>query len=192
MPAPFDERDRARIRAELLASGRELFVAQGLRKTSLAELTASAGIAKTSFYAFFAAKESLYCELMLANAPAIRSRLLSTLDGEPRAAIGAFLRAVLAVLDEDPLYRRLITHPAELAAVTARLSPERAAELHEQAMLPIGEFLARTGLTGRRPEVVLGLLRAVLLLPLHRTEFGAVYDEVTEQLIEFVATGLTR
>ncbi|WHT18777.1 TetR/AcrR family transcriptional regulator [Crossiella sp. CA-258035] len=192
MPAHFDERDRARIRAELLAAGRELFVAQGLRKTSLAELTEPAGIAKTSFYAFFDSKESLYGELMLANAPTIQARVLATLRGEPRAAIGAFLREVLAVLAEDPLYRRLITHPEELAAVTARLSPERAAALREQAALPIGEFLARTGLSDRRPEVVLGVLRAVLLLPLHRNEFGEVYDEVVDQLVEFVASGLSR
>lgn len=196
MPAHFGEADRARIRAALLAAGLELFAAQGLRKTSLGELTAPAGIAKTSFYAFFNSKEQLYCELMLSRAPAIQGRLLAALDGAPEgtpgAAIGAFLRGVLAELDADPLYRRLITHPDELAAVTARLSAEQAAELRERAMLPIGEFLARTGLTEQRPEVVLGVFRAVLLLPLHRKEFGEVYPEVVERVVDFVAAGLSR
>jgi hypothetical protein len=39
---------------------------------------------------------------------------------------------------------------------------------------------------------VIGLMRVVLLLPLHRDEFAEdVYPVVLDQLIEFVANGLT-
>jgi AcrR family transcriptional regulator len=46
MPPPFSAEDRARITEQLLEAGRSLFTTQGLRKTSLDELVAPAGIAK--------------------------------------------------------------------------------------------------------------------------------------------------
>lgn len=78
-----------------MAGEKRLFTAQGLRKTSLDELVAPTGIAKSSFYAFFDSKEALYLELMLRQAPQLHNQLAAVLDQaeNARAALGGFLRA---------------------------------------------------------------------------------------------------
>ncbi|GAA3999965.1 TetR/AcrR family transcriptional regulator [Allokutzneria multivorans] len=199
MPTPFSAADRTRITEILLRTGENLFTTQGLRKTSLDDLVKPANIAKSSFYAFFESKEALYLELMLRQAPQVQKQLLDevlTKAPDLRTAIKDFLRATLRVLDDNPLYRRLVTHPEELQAVSRRIDPERAAEVREQVNLPLGEFFRRAARSSKlidiSPEAVIGLMQAVLLLPLHRDEFAEdVYPVVLDQLIEFVANGLT-
>ena len=46
-------------RAELLAAGRELFLAKGIAATSLDDVTQRAGVSKGLFYLYFASKEDL-------------------------------------------------------------------------------------------------------------------------------------
>ncbi|UAL26941.1 TetR/AcrR family transcriptional regulator [Bacillus paralicheniformis] len=60
----FTEKEKEAIRSALVQSGRELFAQLGLKKTSVGELTASAGIAQGSFYTFFNSKEELYFEIL--------------------------------------------------------------------------------------------------------------------------------
>jgi NADH:ubiquinone oxidoreductase subunit E len=50
----FTEKERNRIRNQLIERGRECFSKFGIKKTSIEELTKAAGIAKGSFYSFFA------------------------------------------------------------------------------------------------------------------------------------------
>jgi AcrR family transcriptional regulator len=128
MPTPFSAADRARITEILLRTGEKLFTTQGLRKTSLDDLVKPASIAKSSFYAFFDSKEALYLELMLRQAPQVQKQVLDevlTTAPDLRTAIKDFLRATIRVLDDNPLYRRLVTHPEELQAVSRRIDPER-------------------------------------------------------------------
>ncbi|MCP2165712.1 TetR/AcrR family transcriptional regulator [Goodfellowiella coeruleoviolacea] len=198
MPAGFTQQERQRITEQLLAAGERLFTTQGLRKTALEELTSAAGIAKSSFYAFFDSKEALYLELMLRQAPELQARLLRAL-GEAAStadALRGFLRGAIDVLHTNPFYRRLVTHPDELAAVSRRLPPERLAEVNQPITTPITEFLTaaqqRGELPGTDPAVLLGVLRAVLLLPLHADQFDpADYPAVVDLLIDTVAIGLT-
>ena len=88
MPTPFSAEERARITERLLETGRRLFTTQGLRKTSLDDLVAPAGIAKSSFYAFFDSKEALYLELMLRQAPELHRQLAAVLDEAHRRPRG--------------------------------------------------------------------------------------------------------
>ncbi|MCY8267901.1 TetR/AcrR family transcriptional regulator, partial [Bacillus haynesii] len=71
----FTEKEKEAIRSALVQSGRELFAKLGLKKTSVGELTASAGIAQGSFYTFFDSKEELYFEILQQEEQKIRSQL---------------------------------------------------------------------------------------------------------------------
>ncbi|SHG95716.1 TetR/AcrR family transcriptional regulator [Streptoalloteichus hindustanus] len=198
MPRAFDQEERERITASLLAAGERLFTTQGLRKTSLDELVAAAGIAKSSFYAFFDSKESLYLELMLRQAPVLRAELNRALELPDSAeAVRHFLRGAIDVLHHNPLYRRMVTHPDEMEAVLRRITPERLAELKRTSLLPVLEFIERAQREGRfaagDPAVLEGVLRTVLLLPMHADQFDpAVYPRVIEAVIDIVSAGLTR
>lgn len=191
----FAPADRERITDALLHAGEALFTTQGLRKTSLAELTAAAGIATSSFYAFFPAKEALYLELMLRRAPALGERLADALGRRPvRAALVAVMRMTAAVLQDDPFYRRLLTHPEELAAVTRRMGPEQLRRVQPLVLTPLVEFVERAQRAGELvagpPEAIVGVLRTVGLVVLHRADHGELYPQVLDLTVESLATGL--
>ncbi len=200
MPPAFTAQERARITETLLATGYELFTTQGLRKASLEELVGPAGIAKSSFYQFFDSKEALYLELMLREAGSVKRRVidqaLRTTD-DTREALRRFLRATLDELTTNPLWRRLTTHPEEMHAVARKLDPERAATLGDNPATALAEFVTERqrdgGLIDADPAVVVGVLQAVLLVPLHADHLGdpAHRDRILDLLIDIVADGLT-
>ncbi len=193
MSPVFSEAERTRITELLLDAATRLFSIQGLRKTSLEELTAPAGIAKSSLYSFFASKEDLYFEAALRQSEEVRRRVID--EGlhqgtDTRDALRRFLHATVAELDTNPLYRRLISHPEEMAAVAAKLTPER---MNAAAGGPMADLLQFVGthLKGD-PAVSFGVLRAVLLVPLHAEHLGTdLYPAVMDRLIDAVTEGLT-
>ncbi|MFC6896406.1 TetR/AcrR family transcriptional regulator [Nonomuraea dietziae] len=152
-----------------------------------------AGIAKTSFYAFFTCKEDLYFEAALRQNEEVRRRVIGEglhQGADTRDALRRFLRATVRELDTNPLYRRLMSHPDEMEAVAARLTPERMAAAEGGPMADLVAFLGER-LDGD-PHVLLGVLRAVLLTPLHAGHLGAdLYPTVMERLIDAVTEGLT-
>jgi AcrR family transcriptional regulator len=199
VPRGFSTQDRDRIRHALLDAGRSLFTDQGLRKTSLEELVAPAGIVKSTFYQFFDSKEALYLQLMLDEAGQVKRQvidraLLSTDD--TREALRRFLHATVDVLEHNPLWRRLVTHPEEMTAVAARLEPGQTAALGaDDPSAALVEYVAarqrRGDLIGDDPAVVVGALQSVLLLPMNRQHLGGGYRQTLDLLVDLVATGLT-
>lgn len=203
MPRGFTTADRDRISRALLAAGRELFTKQGLRKTALEDLVAPAGIVKSTFYQFFDSKEALYLQLMLDEAEQVKNQvidraLLSTDD--TREGLRRFLHATLEVLETNPLWRRLVTHPEELAAVSARLEPERIAAMGDSnPATALTEYVTdrqrRGDLVGDDPHVVVGVLQSVLLMPFNASHIAAgnvgTYRKTLDLLVDIVAAGLT-
>lgn len=198
MPPAFSAEEKTRITELLLDTGYRLFTAQGLRKTSLEELVQPATIAKSSFYVFFDSKEALYLELMLRQVSEVKRRVIddALLTGTDTAdALRRFLRATTAELDTNPLYRRLVTHPEEMEAVSRKVDTARLTGLADNPVTPLMEFVARGrdsgALIAADPEVLVGVLRAVLLVPMHADHLGTdLYPRIQDLLIEIVADGL--
>lgn len=203
MPRGFTTQERERISQALRAAGRELFTRQGLRKTALEELVAPAGIVKSTFYQFFDSKEALYLQLMLDEAGQVKNQvidqaLLSTDD--VREGLRRFLHATLEVLETNPLWRRLMTHPEEMTAVAARLEPERIAAMGDNNPATaltayVSDRQRRGDLVGDDPDVVVGALQSVLLMPFNAAHIAAgdadAYRKTLDLLVDIVATGLT-
>ncbi|TDD34935.1 TetR/AcrR family transcriptional regulator [Saccharopolyspora elongata] len=196
MAVAFTEEERERIAERLLDAAEQLFAAQGLKKTSLEELSAAAGIAKGSFYAFFDSKETLYKEVMIRRAPLIGRQLASVL-GQPVSVqvIAALLRQMTTVLTTDPFYRRLLTHPDELRAVSRRVGSAEVARVAPHVVTPLLEYIAKGQRDGRivddvEPEVVLGVLRTAGLIVMNRELFGDASDQVLDATIDALARGL--
>lgn len=147
---------------------------------------APAGIAKGSFYAFFDSKESLYKDVMIRRAPLVARRLADPLAAPPGfASLVALMRATAEILTTDPLYRRLYTHPGELAAVARKIGPAEIAEITPHLLTPLIGYFAR----GQRddvlvadiaPEVLVGVVRTVGLVVLEGDE--AVVDATIRTL----------
>jgi AcrR family transcriptional regulator len=203
VPRGFTTQERDRISQALLTAGRDLFTRQGLRKTALEELVAPAGVVKSTFYQFFDSKEALYLQLMLDEAGQVKAQvidrgLLSTDD--TREGLRRFLHATLEVLETYPLWRRLVTHPEEMTAVAARLDPERMAVISDNnpataLMAYVAERQQRGDLVGDDPDVVVGALQSVLLMPFNAAHIAAgdatTYRKTLDLLVDIVATGLT-
>jgi AcrR family transcriptional regulator len=203
VPRGFTTQERERISQALLAAGRELFTKQGLRKTALEELVAPAGIVKSTFYQFFDSKEALYLQLMLDEAGQVKTQvidraLLSTDDA--REGLRRFLHATLEVLETNPLWRRLVTHPEEMTAVAARLEPERITAMGDNnpataLMAYVSDRQQRGDLVGDDPNAVVGALQSVLLMPFNAAHIAGgdagTYRKTVNLLVDIVATGLT-
>ncbi|WP_017609932.1 TetR/AcrR family transcriptional regulator [Nocardiopsis xinjiangensis] len=199
MPPTFTPEERERVAGILLETGLRLFTAQGLRKTSLAELVAPAEIAKSSFYAFFDSKEALYLTLMERQMGEVHKRviedaLLSTAD--TREALRRFLHATVAELSTNPLYQRLATHPEEMAAVTRKASAEPPPMGPDSPIAALNDFVtarrAEGELIGADPAAIVGVLQTVLLLPVNTEHLSSPeqYQQTLELVIDLVVSGL--
>ncbi|TDE20922.1 TetR/AcrR family transcriptional regulator [Nonomuraea mesophila] len=192
----FTDEERARITADLLDAAERLYASQGLKKTSLEELVAPAGISKASFYAFFDSKETLYKEVMLRRAPLIAERH-SAVFRRPASveSLAEVMRAMTTVLTTDPFYRRLFTHPDELQAVSRRIGAQEIARVTPYIMTPLLEYIAKgqaQGVITRdvEPEIVMGVMRTIGLIVMNRHMYGDIYDAVLNATINAIARGM--
>jgi len=200
MPPALSTAERHRITEQLLETGHRLFTTQGIRKTSLEELVAPSGIAKSTFYVFFDSKEALYLELMLRQTAEVKRRVIdgALLTGtDTRDGLRRFLRATLDELATNPLWRRLTTHPEEMQAVARKLDPERVTGMAENPVTALTDFVVQhqaTGdITGTDPAVVVGVLQTVLLVPMNAERLADPdrYPQILDLLIDIVTAGLT-
>lgn len=72
---------REQRRAELLAAGRELFLANGIATTSLDDITHRAGVSKGLFYLYFRSKEDLILALQEQFSCQFAERMRAAADG---------------------------------------------------------------------------------------------------------------
>lgn len=198
MATAFTQDEKQRIGDALLDAGEQRFTTHGLKKTALDDLVAAVGIAKGSFYTFFDSKESLYLEVMLRRAPAIATRIASTLVtpvSEDRLA--TVLRTVTETLSDDPMYRRLIARPDELDAVNDRLGSEQIACVTPHLVTPLLDYLAAGQAEGTvvddiEPAILLQVIRTIGLVVMHRDRFEPDYDVVLDATIRTLARGMLR
>ncbi|MDQ4106799.1 MAG: TetR/AcrR family transcriptional regulator [Actinomycetota bacterium] len=194
----FTEAEKVHIRRQLMEAGRDLFAWQGLKKTSIEDLTRPAGIAKSSFYGFFGSKEELYLKLLMEERGRLREEIsaVSLADGG-RDAVERFLRAVVREFETNPLTRRLATHPEEWQAVARRVSPEVMKANVEDSTDAVGHFIRRGQEAGviseGDPEIMAGIIRSVVVLTIHKDDIGReIYPAVLEKMIQLVATDFSR
>lgn len=182
----------------MVAEARALIPVLGLRKMPIETLTARAGISKGAFYAFFDSKEALYAEILAREGPGIAERVMAPLHDRSlpaRDAFTGFLGALMGEYDTNPMLKRLIEHPDELAAVHRRLGPERVAAKAELGLKPLLAFLTaareRGDLAHDNIDAVLGVIVALPHLILHKGAAGMNdWPATRDLLVDMVAGGL--
>jgi AcrR family transcriptional regulator len=195
MPKAFSDQERGQIAEALLAHGLRLFTAQGLRKTSVEELTAASSISKGAFYLFFESKEELFFELLERHESRYKSELLARVvgGGPPRERMRELLRWALAAWRREPLFTRL--GRAEYEQLLRRLPPARVArhlEGDETFAATFAAAWAARGVTlAAPPRLVSGLIRSLFFVSLHEEEFErGIFPEVMAQLVDMLAERL--
>lgn len=90
MPVIFSEKKRQEISSQIKEAALRLFETKGIRKTTVAELAESVGIAKGTFYNFYATKGQLVAEIMDDFDAAAEQELREKLGGRGRIPVTEF------------------------------------------------------------------------------------------------------
>lgn len=193
MPRGFTEEERARIRSALLAKGKELFQRQGLKKTSVEELTRAVGISKGAFYLFYGSKEELLLEVVEQFEAELRSGILAFGPEPGMPAIESFrklMRAAFSAWKTNPILASVSQE--EYAAMLRRLPEERMRAHLQSDDVFIAELIDRWRAAGVRIEAdlktVSGLMNALFFVCLHENDFGeGAYPGTIDLLIDLVS-----
>ncbi|HLV10260.1 MAG TPA: TetR/AcrR family transcriptional regulator [Halanaerobiales bacterium] len=199
MPRHFSDEEKKIIKKDLLEKGEIFFIKKGLKKATIAELTGKLGIAKGSFYNFFKSKEELYYEIFQLEAEKLRKEIKgSLLDNEKEAV--ELLKEVMMIIfktSENNLFLNRVFTTDELSLVFQKLGAEKTRahrDLSSKLFLSLIIKWQQEGeLIEEEPEVILGIIRSIIFVGLHRQEIGDdVFSGVMEHLIKFTAEGLIR
>jgi len=199
MPRAFTDRERERIHSKLLAAGRSCFARYGLRKTTIDDLVKLAGIAKSSFYLFFASKEMLYMEVLFTELPAMVQRLIDASFGttdDAREVLVRLLHGIVHEIETNEFARILLDDPGQLMQAMHTLDTgdilKRSMELYEPLIREIVEAQARGEIVPGDPQEILYSLGMIKLLPLGRDSIPeGLYRSLLEFLPQVIADGLT-
>lgn len=193
----FTESEKENIRQCLLTKGKELFIKYGLAKTSIDDLVQACGIAKGSFYKFFSSKEELFY-VILNTQEEITNRLIGEhlkKNLPPKELISSFFHLAFQLADENPLLQQWF-QDGEHERITRKLPKhliEGFSQDHTKKGLPFVEALIERGVLKQRdPEVIAGVMRAVLMLRLLKEKIGNdLFPQIMDVIIDCISEGLT-
>jgi AcrR family transcriptional regulator len=197
MPKAFSEHEKETIRAQMREKGRKLFEKQGLKKTSVDELTEAVGISKGAFYLFFESKEELFLEILEEMEVNFRARIFNfavSPETNARALLAKLLNDALLTWDEFPLLKNLSL--ADFDYLIRKLPPDRIQKHLNQDNDFVNEFLERVKREGiavkALPSVISNLMKSLFFVSLHRDDLGSKdYVEAMKVLTDLIARYIT-
>jgi AcrR family transcriptional regulator len=196
MPRTFTEKEKEIIRNTLIQRGRELFSKYGLKKTSITELTKAAGIAQGTFYNFFDSKEELYFEILgmeQFNSEQFLEDIVKS-SGSSKESIRKVIKGIFELFEANPLMRRLY-ESRDYELIVRKVPPEKIKDHQMEDTVRVLNLIMgmknENEIIKAKPEVIAGLLRAIVMLYFHQEEIGReIYPEVIDLLADIIADGL--
>jgi len=149
VPRAFTEYEKDLISTRLLEEGYRLFSTQGLKKTSIGELTDAAGISKGAFYNFYESKEALFMDVVELAEKRFRQDVLAAIDlpgPSPRARLCAVLKRAFTTFKAIPVLQFLASSDYDL--LRRRISPAKLQEHLASDRLFIEELVVRCHAAG--------------------------------------------
>lgn len=193
MPKAFSEHEKVLIQSRLLEQGGRMFSAYGLKKTSIEEIAAAAGISKGAFYNFYESKEALFMDVIEETEIRVRKEIMAAIDlpgPSARARLLAVLKKSFAYFEAVPILQfvtgsdyDLLFRRVPAAKLQEHLASDRAffAELVtrcQAAGIPIRV----------QPEQISGLLYPLVLTILYKQELSRIpFAASLDLLLELVA-----
>lgn len=187
---------RTKIQNDLLHKGKALFIQYGFLKTSIDDIVQACGIAKGSFYTYYSSKEELYYAI-LRKEEAIKKEIIGEIMREtlpPKELLVRLFEKSWQAIEGNPFLRSVYKR-GEFERIVSRLPQELLDEHAREDLEESAEFvrwLQAKGITETDPEVLIGLFRTVILIPLHRAEIGEeIFPKMMAKMIACLAEGLT-
>ncbi|HBC95024.1 MAG TPA: TetR/AcrR family transcriptional regulator [Pelotomaculum sp.] len=194
----FNENEKEQIRQCLLTKGKELFIQYGLSKTSIDDLVQSCGISKGSFYKFFSSKEELFY-VILQNQEEISNRLIGEHLREnlpPKELISSFFHMAFQLADENPLLQQWFEdgeHERIVRKLPKHLVDDFAQDNDKKGVIFVQALIQQGVLKEQDPEVINGVMRAILMLRLYKEKLGSdLFPKIMDVIIDYISEGLTK
>ncbi|MGA3601652.1 TetR/AcrR family transcriptional regulator [Lysinibacillus agricola] len=187
---------RKQIHETLLSKSKELFIQYGFSKTSIDDIVNACGIAKGSFYSYYPTKEELFYAV-LRREEEIKNNIIAEVMSEslpPKELLMRFFDISFKAIEENEFFQSLYQR-GEYERIVKRL-PKELIDDHAredlESSLQFVKFLQEKGVTEEDPEILIGLFRIMMLLPLHRQEIGEqTFLKTIKKMIECLSNDLT-
>jgi AcrR family transcriptional regulator len=173
LPREFTPDEKARNKQMLVDKGRALVYQYGIKKVSVDDVVASAGIAKGSFYHYFSSKdEFLYAIVyqihreLFGRLKIIAERIKPLSSHERRQTIKAFSDQFFS--SNDMIF--FVKEQQEIQRFLLRYSKEKMAELETYEKQNYRDFFAILEIEDKHPEIVQNYV--------HLLGFGMFHREV--------------
>jgi AcrR family transcriptional regulator len=176
MPKGFTVEEQQLIRDALLKEGKTLFGAYGLKKTSIENLTKSVGIGQGSFYIFYKAKEELYYEIFELEEQNFKNSINNYIKkNSPSLSPYNLIKYVIEQIDINPIIKQIYIDNT-LEIIIRKLPKSRVILQNRRdshVLIPLVQNLqSQNLLIDKKPEIIAGLIRSVLMLSHHKKEIG--------------------
>jgi AcrR family transcriptional regulator len=193
MPKAFSEHEKDILRAQMRQKGKRLFEKQGLKKTSVDELTQAVGVSKGAFYLLYESKEELFLEILEELEIDFRSRIFDftvSSQEDARKLLGKLLKSAFLTWDEYPLLKNFGMAEYEYLA---RKLPAKRIQAHinhdNEFVSDFIKGIKREGIAVKAsPRVISNLMKSLFFVSLHRDDLDInAYAESMEILADLVA-----
>jgi AcrR family transcriptional regulator len=190
----FTEIEIEMVRADLLVKGKELFIENGLRKTSIDEIVKACDIAKGSFYKFFTSKEELYFEIFKKEEENYL-QIYETILEKDESNLMIFLMTELWSYLSNNKFLSSFYERKEQDLLLRKISREEIQsytdEQKKKFIQVIATLQAKNKICLMNPELMVSIIRGILIMSLHRQGIGEhFYEDVMKHMIQFTGKGL--
>ena len=195
MPKSFTDSERDYIKKRLMDEARTCLAQYGMRKTSVDELVRRANIPKGTFYLFYASKELLFFEVLVALHDELQADLLRRVellhgDFSPDT-VTDLIFGLYKQLDDTAICNFIASGDLEL--LIRKLPPEIARAHTQKDDFSMEQFLTLIPGTHSeaRVKIFSAALRAIFFTVLHKREIGeTVYDDAVRVMLRGIVIQL--
>jgi AcrR family transcriptional regulator len=193
MPKAFSESEKEIIRAQMREKGKKLFEKQGVKKTSVDELSQAVGISKGAFYLFYESKEELFLDVLEQLEQDIQSRILEYSikpKADTKKNVSDMLKAFLLTRESYPLLKNF--GKTEFEYLLRKVPPEWVMKHANKDEEFIDQFIKKIKKEGiavkASPRVVSNLIKTLFFTSLYLEELGQeAFQETMDVMINLVA-----
>lgn len=185
-PRALTEQEKEIQRQKLMIKGRELILALGVKKVSVDDIAKAAGMAKGSFYHYFASKEDLLMQLVWGIYQGFIMQAHQVIGSSTapnmRHNVGGFIRSILH--DADKVFF-FINHN-ELEELLAVLNTGDVRGFNQLERGAFANLIELAGLNTQtvKPEVVHNYIHAMYFATSDDSMIPEYLDETIEAMLE--------